>query len=162
MSIGVPTSRGGARCKARSRGQSLAEFALILPVLLILALTAIDFGRLFSSWVTLNNSARVAANYAAANPGEPFGTGSEYATQVNNEGFGSLNPTCATGGVPQPTFSDTAVDTNSETKNLGDVATVSISCNFRMLTPIISAVVGSNLPLSASSSFTIRTGVYLP
>jgi Flp pilus assembly protein TadG len=122
---------------------------------------AIDFGRLFSSWVTLNNAARVAANYAAANPGEPFGAGSDYATEVNNEGFGSLNPTCATAGVPQPDFTDTAVDANTTRDNMGDIATVSISCNFRVLTPIISAVVGSSLPLSASSSFTIRTGVYL-
>lgn len=149
--------------RKRSAGQSVAEFALIVPVLLILLLAAIDFGRLFSSWVTINNSARVAANYAAANPGDPFGAGSTYATQVNNEGFGSLNSTCSTaGGIPQPVFTDTAVDTNTTTKDLGDTATVSISCGFRVITPIISAVVGSNLPLSASSTFTVRTGVYVP
>jgi Flp pilus assembly protein TadG len=137
-----------------------------VPVLLILLLIAIDFGRLFSSWVTLNNAARVAANYAASDPtpDDGFGPASEYASQVNAEGFGSLNPTCATGGVPQPVFSDTAVDTNSTTTNLGDEATVAISCTFRVMTPIISAIVGNNLPMSASSTFVIRGGdqVYLP
>jgi Flp pilus assembly protein TadG len=158
MSIASSTPR---RRRRSSRGQSLVEFALVLPVLLILVLMAIDFGRLFSSWVTLNNAARVAANYAAANPYEAFGAGSDYETQVNKEGFGSLNATCATAGVPVPDFADTAVDTNTTKRNMGDVATVSISCNFKVLTPIISAVVGSSFPVSASSSFTIRTGVYL-
>jgi len=162
MSTASSTSRRRRRSTRSSRGQSLVEFALVLPVLLILVLMAIDFGRLFSSWVTLNNAARVAANYAAANPDEAFGAGSDYETQVNKEGFASLNATCATAGVPPPDFADTAVDTNGTTHNMGDVATVSISCNFKVLTPIISAVVGSSLPITASSSFTIRTGVYLP
>lgn len=150
------------RARRHATGQSLVELALILPVLLILLLIAIDFGRLFSSWVTLNNAARVAANYAAAYPGDPFGAGSTYATQVNNEGFGSLGSTCSTAGVPQPVFTDTTVDANTTTKNMGDEATVSISCTFKVMTPMVAAVVGSNLPLSASSTFTIRTGAYLP
>ena len=154
-----PTPTGVRR--ARAAGQGLAEFALILPVLLLLLLVAIDFGRLFSAWVTVNNSARVAANYAAANPGEPFDAGSVYEAQVNAEGFGSLNSICATAGVPQPTFADSPADANATTKNLGDVATVAISCDFRVLTPMISDAVGA-LRISAASSFTIRTGAYLP
>jgi len=138
----------------------------MVPVLLILLLIAVDFGRLFSSWVTLTNSARVAANYAASDPNPPdgFGAASNYAAQVNAEGFASLNATCTTAGVPQPVFADTTVDSNTTTKNLGDEATVSISCTFKVMTPIISAIVGSNLPMSASSTFAIRGGdlVYLP
>ena len=138
----------------------------MVPVLLILLLIAIDFGRLFSSWVTLNNAARVAANYAASDPtpDDGFGATSEYAAQVNAEGFGSLSPTCATAGVPPPVFTDTTVDANVTTTNLGDEATVSISCSFRVMTPVISAIVGNNLAMSASSTFAIRGGdqVYLP
>lgn len=152
--------------RGHASGQSLVEFALILPVLLLFLLVAIDFGRLFSSWVTLNNSARVAANFAAAdpNPDDGFGAGSTYASKVNAEGFGSLGPTCTTAGVPQPMFNDTAVDSNTTTKNLGDEATVSISCTFKVMTPIVSAIVGGNLPMSASSTFVIRgkDQVYLP
>ena len=54
-----------ARRRKRSRGQSLVEFALVLPVLLLMVLTALDFGRLFPGWVVINNAARVGANYAA-------------------------------------------------------------------------------------------------
>ena len=47
------------------RGQSLAELALVLPIVLLLVLVTVDFGRAFFGWVTLNNMARVGANYAA-------------------------------------------------------------------------------------------------
>jgi Flp pilus assembly protein TadG len=149
--------------RASRRGQSVVEFALLLPVILILVLTAVDFGRLYSSWVTLNNSARVAANYAAANPNAAFGIGSTYANLVTGEGFGSLGSICSvSGGIPAPIFADTTVDSNTTTRNLGDTATVSVSCSFKVITPFISALIGNSVPLTASSTFTIRTGAYLP
>ena len=134
-----------------------------MPVLLVLVLGALDLGRAFYSWVTLNNSARVAANYAAADPSAAFGAGSQYQSDVNSEGLASLSGVCANaGGIPAPTFADTTVDTNTTTKDLGDTATVAISCNFRLITPIISAIVGNNIQLTASSTFTVRTGAYQP
>lgn len=51
------------RRKARS-GQTLAEFALTLPILLLLIFGIIEFGRIFQAWVTLQNAARAAARYA--------------------------------------------------------------------------------------------------
>jgi Flp pilus assembly protein TadG len=157
------TGRGRTKRSGRRRGQSLVEFALLLPVLMVLVLTAVDFGRLFYSWVTLNNSARVAANYAAAHPVGPFTSGSTYAVDVNNEGFAGLNGACTVaGGIPVPTFTDTTVDLNTTTKDFGDLATVSLSCNFRIITPIISTIVGSGVVLSASSTFSIRTGAFVP
>ena len=48
----------------RRRGQTLAEFAISLPILLLLLFGVLEFGRLFQSWVTLQNAARTAARYA--------------------------------------------------------------------------------------------------
>lgn len=50
-----PTSR---------RGQTLAEFALTLPILLMLMFGVIEFARIFQAWITLQNAARTAARYA--------------------------------------------------------------------------------------------------
>src|SRR5437870_2601945 len=47
------------------RGQSLVEFALALPVLLLLLLGLADFGRAFYYTSTIANAARVGAEYAA-------------------------------------------------------------------------------------------------
>jgi hypothetical protein len=54
--------------RSRARGQSLVEFALILPILLLLALIAVDFGRVYLGWINLQNEARIAADFAANNP----------------------------------------------------------------------------------------------
>jgi len=51
-----------------SRGQSLAEFALVLPFLLILVLAAIDYGRAYFDYVSVTNAARTGASYASAGP----------------------------------------------------------------------------------------------
>ena len=50
-----------------TRGQSLAEFALLLPVLLILVLGAIDFGRVYFAYVSVTNASRNAAQYGSFN-----------------------------------------------------------------------------------------------
>jgi hypothetical protein len=47
----------------RNQGQTLAEFALTLPILLLLLFGIIEFGRLFQSWVTIQNAVRAAARY---------------------------------------------------------------------------------------------------
>ncbi len=49
---------------ARNKGQTLAEFAITLPILLLLLFGIVEFGRMFQSWVTLQNAARAAARYA--------------------------------------------------------------------------------------------------
>lgn len=51
------------RSQRRRKGQALAEFALTLPILLLLTFGTIEFGRLFQAWVTIQNSAREATRY---------------------------------------------------------------------------------------------------
>lgn len=48
----------------RRRAQSLVEFALTLPILLLLIFGIIEFGRIFQAWVTIQNAARLAIRYA--------------------------------------------------------------------------------------------------
>lgn len=50
---------------SRTRGQSLVEFALILPILLTMVGAAIDIARLYQGWITLEGATRDAAEYAA-------------------------------------------------------------------------------------------------
>src|SRR5215213_1353821 len=67
---GRARARGGAARDARrgGLGQSLAEFVMTVPMLLLMVLFGLDFGRVFLGWVALNSAAREAANYAAMNP----------------------------------------------------------------------------------------------
>ncbi len=71
MKASVETPRGKRRPTllrrfiGSKRGQSLAEFALILPVLVLLMLGTIDFGRVFFAYVSVTNAARNGADYAS-------------------------------------------------------------------------------------------------
>jgi hypothetical protein len=49
----------------RRRGQALAEFALTLPILLLLVFGIIEFARLFQTWVVLQSAARAGARAAS-------------------------------------------------------------------------------------------------
>src|SRR5688572_33211771 len=92
--------------RKRTRGQSVVEFALVVPVLLLLTLTAIDFGRVFLGYVNLQQMTRIAANQAAehasvwATPGDATGEKARYQATVKNEAR-AINCT-AQEPIPEP------------------------------------------------------------
>ena len=61
--------RRPARNSPHDRGAAAVEFALLLPVLLLLVFGIIDFGRALNAQVTLTQAAREGARMAAL--GEP-------------------------------------------------------------------------------------------
>jgi Flp pilus assembly protein TadG len=136
-----------------SLGQSLVELALFLPVLLLIVMLALDFGRAFYSWVTITNATRVGANLAASKPEDPY-PNTAYTNAVQTEALNAICPVVA--GTFNPTFID-GPDAGTFSKDLGDSVRVSVSCNFRILTPVIGSIVGNALTMSASSTFPIRT-----
>lgn len=147
----------------------MAEFALVLPVLMMVVMLGLDLGRAFFSWVTVSNAARIGANYAGLNPDPTF---AKYATNAAAGSYDGLisgdgaNAACVitrpNGAPPQPVFADTALDANSTVYDLGDTATVTVSCPFRLLTPIVGAITGNQITISAGATFTIRNGAFNP
>jgi Flp pilus assembly protein TadG len=60
------TSKPGATKKRKGeRGQNLVEFALVLPIFLVLVFGIVDFGMGLKAWIQVTNAAREAARYAA-------------------------------------------------------------------------------------------------
>lgn len=57
---------------ARERGQSLVEFSLLLPVMLIIIFGIVDFGMGLRSYISLTNATREGARFAAV--GNPPGS----------------------------------------------------------------------------------------
>jgi len=64
---------GGLKLACSERGSSLVEFALIIPVLSLLLLGAIDFGRAYYLGIEVSNAARAGAQYGAGNPTDTAG-----------------------------------------------------------------------------------------
>lgn len=54
----------GLRAPQDERGQSLVEMALVLPVLVLLMLVTLDFGRVFFGALAMTNASRVGAEFA--------------------------------------------------------------------------------------------------
>jgi PKD repeat protein len=140
----------------KSRGQSLVEFALILPVIMLMLLIAIDFGRLFFSYVTLTNVTRIAANYGSIDPASFTGTPSltTYNAVVTKE-TGGLNCQLRadTGGHNPP------IPVVPANPTLGSMSVATMTCDFSLVTPIIGAVLaGGSIPITVTSEFPIRVG----
>jgi PKD repeat protein len=145
-----------------SRGQSLVEFALVAPVMLLLTLTALDFGRVYLGWINLQTATRAAANFAANNSTawltpQNTTTITQYRNQVIND---TKNTNCALSpGTPaDPVFSDG--DGNGTTTQVGDRVTVSLTCNFGVITPIISNILGNTIHVSSSALFPVKSGQF--
>jgi hypothetical protein len=150
-STGAPARR---RWSVRGGGQSLAEFALTFPMLLLMVLFGLDFGRVFLGWVALNSAAREAANYAAMNPTawtSPFDTDiqDEYERLIETEASG-INCTLES-PISGPTFPDGT--------SIGAPALVELECAFDLITPFIAMLIGDSIPVSASSAFPVRAGL---
>jgi len=150
-----------------SRGQALIEFALILPILALLLLFAIDFGRVFFGWVALNNATRIAANEAALNPDawvSPVNAGDQarYRQQVLND-LQAINCAPLGGGtwdladIPDPVFVDHGGTIDPH--ELGDHAAVDLECGFTFLTPLVGNIMGNPMTIGGRSEFAIRGGI---
>jgi len=152
------TGDGSARAE-KTRGQSLVEFALLAPVAVLLLLLTVDLGRAYFGLVNLTNVARVGANYAASNPIAWQGLGDAskkayYSTLMRADATKIDCTLPAT--LPAPTFT-----TAGAQFDLGSTVTVQLTCSFRLITPLISNLIGDgrgNVTLGVGASFKIRAG----
>lgn len=132
-------------------GQSMVEFALILPVFLLLLLIAVDFGRLFFTYIQLNNIAREGAAYAAANPTVDNATLTTVAVRESNvqsqrgEGAITATATCA------PVACSSALGGTGA----GNRITVDASETFSFFTPLIGAFWPGGLKIGSSATATV-------
>ena len=84
--------------------QALVEVAIVLPILLLLILGAMDFGRMFFTKIVLTNAAREGANYLAYYPEDKYSTPAYALTyaviadEISNSGV--VNPSLVTPDIP--------------------------------------------------------------
>lgn len=83
----------------RQIGQSLVEFALVLPMLMLLIIGIFDVGRAVFIWATLSNAAREGARYGAIYPSDDLGIYNAMRSKITgvNPWTVSLTKWCDTG-----------------------------------------------------------------
>lgn len=141
----------------RGRGQAMVEFAIVLPVLALLLVMAVDFGRVFFGWVSLTNAARIGADYAGQYP-DAWATGNteqqdRYEALITNNTGG-----CDLETIQDPAFTD--VDGDGNPRESGDRARVELECRLTMMTPLAGAIAGNPVRLVVDSSFPVRAGQF--
>jgi len=102
-----PTAKRLVRRGRHARGQSLAEFALIAPVMLGLLGVGVDFARLFFAWVDLEAATRDAAQYVASDPAY-LSNGSGYYDPNDSTNYCASYPCTAAPSTDAKTVLDAA------------------------------------------------------
>jgi Flp pilus assembly protein TadG len=132
--------------RTSEKGQSLAEMAISLTILLILIGGLIDGSRLFYSYMALRDAAQEGVNYAMYNPTDTTGI-------INSAVTSSTQPinlaNDATVTVTQPATTPYC---------RGKTVTVTVTIQFKVTAAFFGSIIGSQtLPLSATSTGTILT-----
>ena len=151
------------RRRHRSRGQSLVELALILPVLLLLIASALDLGRIFYSQITIANAAREGAYEAAYEPTSfiPNGDCNKITNRIMCRVLSE-----AKGSFVAVKKADVAVDCRDSagtsnpacTEAIGYTVTVTVLGRFTLLTPLMAPFLGgSNVTLTSTATSQIVT-----
>ncbi|MBI2762161.1 MAG: pilus assembly protein [Chloroflexi bacterium] len=131
-------------------GQSLVEFALILPVLLLVLFGVFDFGRAIYAYNAVSNAAREGGRTAIVNQ-----TASDIraraAAQATALGIDATSTSCPPSGPSGVCveFKNAALTSACTPANLGCVAVITVKYSITPLTPIVGSIVG---PLTISST----------
>jgi Flp pilus assembly protein TadG len=144
--------RLAARRRAGS-GQSLVEFALVFPIIVLLVMGFMEIGRAVFAYNTIANAARQGARVAAVNqladvtecdesrpiedPYEPHWSLRGCAILAGKTiGLNTTNVSVAYEAPP-----DTTLDCDP-TLHIGCIAAVTVSYHFTLTTPFVSALIG--------------------
>jgi Flp pilus assembly protein TadG len=147
-----PRPPDGRARRARRRGQALVEFALIVPILLFMLVIAIDFGRLFFSYIQINNAAREGAAYAMYSPTDVATITSRAQQETNAQkqsGESAINVTTACVDQAGTTI---ACSLATGGPGAGNRITVSVNEDFTFLTPMVGGFFGGGLEMDASAT----------
>jgi hypothetical protein len=126
-------SRSLHRCEA---GVALVEFALVLPLLLVILFGMLDFGKAFNYWIDQTHLANEGARWAVVNKNPGGGTLQEYIQQQAD------TPELRNGGtssVPGPL--QICISFPNGSANVGDPVHVTASSTYNWL-PLLGNRIG--------------------
>lgn len=133
----------------RSRGQSLVEFAVVIPIFLLLVFGLIDMGRLVYINNALSEGAREAARWGSVQSRSQTAAG---LTSIHDYAVSSLT------AVPNPTVTPSClpdIGIHPAPSTACDILVVQVSSQVTMLTPIVAQFIGPRT-YTATSTVTVN------
>ena len=117
----------------REDGQSAVEFALVVPLLCLIIIAILHFGKVMNYWLDLNHVASEGARKAAVNT---FTTDAAYDTWIRSRLETAELRTGGTTSIPAPAEVDLCLP---EGGDVGDPVTVQVSAGYSL--PFIGATI---------------------
>lgn len=110
------------------RGQALVELALLIPLIMTLLLGIVEFGRIYTAQLTLNNAVRAGARAASVGDDD---------VSINNQ----VTNICLTNSLTgaELTINDTTPAFSS--RKMGDTVSVSADYRVNLVVPIIKQII---------------------
>jgi Flp pilus assembly protein TadG len=122
------------------KGQSLVEFAILLPLLLLLLMGILEFGLMLNAYLSINNSAREGARLGIVD-----GSNLEISQLITNLSTNLNTENLVINIVPL-----------EGSRKSGDTLTVEVIYNYQVIIPIISNILNDVVVLKAKTSMRIE------
>ena len=132
------------------RGQSLVEFALVLPIFILLLVGILDFGRAIYAYNTISNAAREAARVAIVDQ-DPAAIRAEAIKQAVSLDLIDADVTIAYANADLTT----GAPCNVAAPPNGCVVSVTVDYSYEAATPILGNIVGT-IDLSSTTRMPIE------
>jgi Flp pilus assembly protein TadG len=133
-------------CSFKIQGQGLVEFALIIPLLVLVVIGLFDLGYAVHANNLLTNAAREGARTGII----LSNTDAYIRTRVKNT-------------APDLGLTDAQIIINpSAPRVFGNPITVTVNYTYTPITPLVERIVGGNLRLSATSSMVVEGVIQTP
>ena len=153
---------GGSRHR-RLRGQALVEFAIILPIVLLVVLGTVDLGRAFFTSITLENAAKEGVLLGARSPEcddasapdcvDPATVHGRVQADLDGIALSGFVAKCFAPGTTDFTGAGKALDDCVD----GDLYFVRLESPFELITPLMSALVGDTITIDATATAVVIT-----
>jgi Flp pilus assembly protein TadG len=131
--------------KSRDQGQSLVEFALTLPLVLLIILGTIDLGIGFKTYIALTNAAREGVRWVSIYPSDPAGALDRVKSEANR--IGVSYGTIGTDGYSM------TISPQKTHYSAGDKVTVHIEYDYELLFGALTGL--PSVPFEASATMVV-------
>lgn len=124
----------------KKKGQSLVEFAIILPILVLIIFGIIEFGLLMNSYIVIQSASREGARIGIVGGTDEDILDSVY-TAASNLDINRINVN---------------INPNEGSRKPGDTLTVQVEYDYDILMPVISNLLGDSIRLRAKTSMRVE------
>jgi Flp pilus assembly protein TadG len=122
------------------KGQSIVEFALLLPILILIIMAIIEFGLLLNTYLALNNASREGARIGIVG-----GTDAQI-----------QNTVLTTSPTLESRYISVVITPSQASRKAGDTLKVTVYYQYHTIIPIIGNIINNIVNLNAETSMRIE------